>query len=100
MTKTATMSNILTITQAAKFYPQKTHASTIIRHITKGIKTPGGVVKLEAHRMGGRWVTTIEALERFRDLLTLQRDVEPPPSKTRKAKDALTDAFLDSIGLT
>jgi Protein of unknown function (DUF1580) len=43
-----------------------THLSTALRAITRGVKsTTGARVKLEALRVGGRWVTSREAVERF-----------------------------------
>src|SRR5262249_12923326 len=43
-----------------------THLSTALRAITKGVKTTTGErVKLEALRVGGRWITSREAVERF-----------------------------------
>lgn len=94
------MNEVLSITQAARFYPRKTHSSTIIRHITKGIKTPAGVVKLEATRIGGRWVTTREAIDRFSERLTANHGaVLAEPTETRKASTAKAKAFLKSLGI-
>jgi hypothetical protein len=43
-----------------------THLSTALRAITRGVKsTTGARVRLEALRVGGRWVTSREAVERF-----------------------------------
>jgi len=38
--------------------------------IRRGIGTPAGRIRLEAARMGGRWITSREALERFTRALT------------------------------
>ncbi len=91
-------SELLTIEQSKKYYPQGTHISTIIRHITRGIKTRGGaVVKLEATRMGARWTTTPEALERFRDRLTAAAGASPPaPAQGRSYARSM--AHLESLG--
>ena len=59
------MDELLTITEATKLYPNKTHRSTVLRHILRGVKTPVGVVKLEGWRYGGRWTTSREAVDRF-----------------------------------
>lgn len=49
-----------------------THLSTAVRAITKGIKLPSGErVFLEALRLGGRWITSREAVERFTTRLTM-----------------------------
>jgi hypothetical protein len=48
---------------------------TAFRWVTKGVKTPDGrVVKLEAARVGGRWLTTPEAVARFLQSLTAAAD--------------------------
>lgn len=44
--------------------------STIFRWATAGVKTGGATVKLEALRLGSRWVTTKGALARFAAALT------------------------------
>lgn len=88
----------LTIAQAAKLYPARTNASTIIRHITRGVKVRGVVVRLEGQRMGGRWTTTAEAVERFFGRLNRQVDAEPPPPKRSRAFSR-AEAFLDKIGM-
>jgi hypothetical protein len=61
----------LSLAQAAKFVPptrqdKQVHVSTIVRWILHGVRG----VRLEAVRVGGRWVTTHEALERFSAALT------------------------------
>src|SRR3954469_20565528 len=62
--------------EAAKLYPsfrqgKATHISTPLRHITRGAKLASGeVVRLEGARLGGRWITSLEALERFMARLT------------------------------
>jgi hypothetical protein len=58
---------------------KKTHLSTILRWILRGAKSPTGeLVKLEALRIGNRWVTSREALQRFAERLTPRLDGEPP----------------------
>ena len=88
----------ITIRQAAEHYPPGTSSDTIIRHITRGVKVRGVVVKLEGYRMGGRWTTTAEAVERFRDRLNRQADVPvTPPARSRAV--ARAEAYLDKIGM-
>lgn len=57
--------DLLTFSEAAKNLPtidgRRAHASTIWRWARKGIQG----VKLETLRVGGRFVTSAEALERF-----------------------------------
>jgi hypothetical protein len=56
--------------------------SCVFRWITTGIPGPNGQrVRLEAVRLGGRWLTSVEALARWADSLTPNLDSEPgtPP---------------------
>jgi hypothetical protein len=60
-----------------------THLSTLLRWILIGAKAPDGTrVRLEAARLGSRWVTSKEALQRFAERLTprpCDTPVSPPP---------------------
>jgi hypothetical protein len=90
----------LTLRQALKmFYPAGAGIATIHRHVTKGVRTPCGVVKLEAERLGGRWTTTPEAVRRFRERCTRAAGGQPPPSPAREARKAAAKAHLESLGL-
>lgn len=61
---------------AIKLYPlshtgRPVHISTVLRHITKGVRLPNGeIVRLEGARLGGRWITSVEAVQRFMERLT------------------------------
>ena len=56
--------------------------SAVSRWVTHGIRTPAGVIRLEARRLGRRWVTSHEALGRFlQGLCPSQR-----AGRTRKAR--------------
>jgi hypothetical protein len=60
--------------------------STVFRWVTKGTKTADGrKVKLEAVRVGGRWLTSRAAVGRFVAALTVAADptVATPPQSTR-----------------
>ncbi len=47
------------------------HISTVLRHITKGVRLPNGeIIRLEGARLGGRWITSVEAVQRFMERLT------------------------------
>lgn len=59
----------------------RSHPSTVWRWILTGAKGPGGVVRLEAARVGGRWLTSAAALARFFAALTPA--IDPPPVSTR-----------------
>ena len=64
------------LAEAVKLIPparsgKRTHLSTLLRWILTGAKAPDGTrVKLEAVRLGGRWMTSREALQRFAEALT------------------------------
>jgi hypothetical protein len=65
------------------------HASCIFRWIMQGSTAPDGRrVRLEAIRLGGRWLTSREALSRFAEALTPQFDDEPimPRSQTQRQR--------------
>jgi hypothetical protein len=50
---------------------RKTHLSTLLRWISRGARSPSGeCIRLEALRIGGRWMTSREALQRFAERLT------------------------------
>jgi hypothetical protein len=50
---------------------KRTHLSTLLRWVTRGSAGPDGmIVRLEALRLGGRWMTSSEALQRFAEALT------------------------------
>jgi hypothetical protein len=77
-----TLETPLSLAAAARLVPparggKRCHLSTILRWITKGSKAPdGSVIRLEGRRLGGRWLTSKEALKRFSDLLTPHIDAE------------------------
>ncbi len=66
----------LGLREAAKLYPsfrngRPTHITTPLRHITKGIRLANGeVIHLEGARLGGRWITSVEAVQRFIERVT------------------------------
>jgi hypothetical protein len=61
---------MLSLAQAARMLPpgrrgRPVTLSCVLRWVLDGVKTPAGRVRLEAIRIGGRWITSIEAFERF-----------------------------------
>ena len=94
---------------AAKWVPpartgRRTHISTLLRWIFAGATAPDGSrVRLEAVRLGGRWMTSRAALQRFALALTPrlegdERTVPRSPAKRRRA-DERAEAELDKMGL-
>lgn len=73
----------LSLTQAAKRFPsarmgRPVHSSCVWRWMRDGIRLPGGqVVRLEAARVSGRWLTSEPALARF--IAAQTPTVEPAP---------------------
>ena len=104
-----TAEETLTLAELVKMVPparsgKRCHLSTVLRWILKGSKAPdGSMVKLEAARLGGRWLTSREALHRFSERLTprLDGEAQPAPSgpaKQHRASDRAA-AELDKLGL-
>jgi hypothetical protein len=61
---------------------KRCHLSTVLRWILAGARGPSGErVRLEAVRLGDRWLTSREALQRFSERLTpcLDSPASPPP---------------------
>lgn len=101
-TTEATPSRLLTETlvglgNAARRFPghrrnERISVSTIWRWITTGVPAPGGGrVHLESARLGGRWLTSLEALQRFSEALTPTTAEQPPPSRSPAARQRAND---------
>src|ERR1051326_8754025 len=75
--------------EAAKLFPparggQRCHLSTVLRWILKGSRGPNGErVRLEATRLGGRWMTSREAIQRFAERLTPDLEASGETATTR-----------------
>ena len=83
---------------------KRTHLSTILRWIRRGAKAPDGSrVRLEGLRLGSRWFTSREALQRFAERLTPRLggdDSGAPRSPTGRRRATERAAVeLDKIGL-
>src|SRR5262245_34376693 len=99
----------LPLALATQFVPpgrggKKTHLSTLLRWIRDGVKSPAGkIVRLEALRLGGRWVTSQKALQRFAERLTPDSEqgsaaTHGKPTRDRRASER-ADAELERRGL-
>jgi hypothetical protein len=60
--------------------------SCLLRWVLDGVKTPDGVVRLEALRLGGRWITSEEALQRFAERLTPRPESKAAPAPRAPAQ--------------
>ncbi len=97
----------LSLADAAKHVPpfrkgRPVSVSCLMRWIQKGVRTPAGVVRLEACRCGGRWITSLEALERFIAAQTpdLGQSIQLPrtPAARRRASEQAAQA-LERLGI-
>jgi hypothetical protein len=72
----------ISLAEAAALVPssrgcERTATSTLFRWITVGARARhGGIVKLDGMRLGGRWVTSREALQRFAERLSAESPQE------------------------
>jgi hypothetical protein len=99
----------ISLTAAARSVPSSrggkpTHISTLLRWILSGVKAPSGeVVRLEAIRLGGKWITSREALQRFAERLTPILAGSPPPTpRTQTARLRAADRAareLERVGI-
>ena len=97
------------LTQAASRIPsvrqgKRTTLSCILRWVLNGARSPDGqIVPLEAVRLGGRWVTSREALQRFAERLTPQTsDTQASPARTprqRRRAAEIAAKELEKMGI-
>lgn len=103
----------LALGQAARRFPsyrnsRPVNPSTVWRWLTDGVRLPSGRrLRLEAARIGGRWLTSAAAIERFIRAQTPALDPEPTTKSAttnRTAKQRARDTErtrreLDQIGI-
>lgn len=106
-----TSESTLSLNQATKLLPagrlgRPVSLGCVLRWILDGTKTSSGErVRLEALRLGGRWVTSREALQRFAEALTPSFDTPtaiPSTSRTPGRRQRASDhaaAELEKIGI-
>lgn len=76
----------LSLTDACRRLPagrngKRPTISCLIRWIVDGTPGPHGTrVRLEGLRVGGKWITSTEALQRYAETLTPRLDNEPCPA--------------------
>ncbi len=97
---------LISLVQAAARFPghrgaNRLHPATLTRWILKGARSVNGErVKLEAMRLGSRWLTSEPALQRFADALA-GTPSEAPPTRTpttRRRASARAEAELRAMG--
>jgi hypothetical protein len=101
------MESTTSLAEAARLLPsgrggRPVTASCLLRWILAGARlASGGRVRLEALRLGGRWITSREALQRFAMRLTPDQadEASPLPSFTaRKKASAVAKRRLEKSG--
>jgi hypothetical protein len=104
-----TSDSTLTLMQASRILPtgrngSRPHLSTLIRWIIEGVRLADGRrVRMEAVRLGGKWITSREALQRFTAALTpVLSDTPPPPPRTpgkRQRASERAACELEKLGM-
>jgi hypothetical protein len=101
----------ISLQEAARRYPsgregKPTHVATVLRHITMGVRGPNGeIVRLDGTRLGRRWITSIEAIQRFSERLTaatISNQAQAPgvaTSASRKRELERIKRELDAAGI-
>jgi Protein of unknown function (DUF1580) len=85
---------LITLTQAAGRYPghrgaDRLHPATLTRWILRGVRAlDGRRVRLEAVRIGCRWLTSEAALARYAAALAATGDPTPPRSPAARNRAA------------
>lgn len=98
----------ISLAAAARMLPpgrrgRPVNLSTILRWVLDGVRLPNGArIRLEAIRLGGRWITSVEAMERFAARQTPDLDAEPPKlARTPAARNRASEAArkrLEKVG--
>jgi hypothetical protein len=97
----------ISLSQAARMLPpgrrgRPVTLSCLLRWVIDGVKTPAGPVRLEAIRLGGRWLTSIPALERFaaRQTPTLGGSGQTPRTPGQRSRESARAARdVEKVGL-
>jgi hypothetical protein len=99
--------SMLGLAEAARRLPahregKPVSASCLLRWVLTGVRGPSGKVHLEAVRLGGKWITSLEALERFAEALTPRpenaRDL-PRSVQARQRASERASKRLDQLGM-
>jgi hypothetical protein len=105
-----TSETLISLSEAARLLPRGRRnrpvtLSCVLRWVLDGVRLPSGsAVRLQAVRMGGRWLTSKEALQRFADAQTPRLDGQPeqpapraPSARQRDSERAA--AALEKVGI-
>jgi hypothetical protein len=87
---------LLTLREAAAMLPGPTSYKTVFEWVSKGYKG----IKLEALKLGGRWITSADALQRFAEAITAAETLSVAPGSPRKCgTDDANRRLRDQFGL-
>ena|SRR5437016_13994703 len=79
------------------------HESTVLRWILRGVPGPDGErVRLEGLRLGGHWITSREAIQRFAEALTPDLGAAPRLARSPTARKRSSEAAgrrLEKLGI-
>jgi hypothetical protein len=99
----------MSLSQAAKRLPSGRRGAPVslacvLRWVLQGARGPAGArVRLEAVRLGGRWLTSLEALARFAQALTpATADSQSSPIRTlrqRRKRAERAERELEQLGI-
>jgi len=99
--------SIVSLRDAAKLLPPARQGRAVsfqcvLRWVLDGARGPDGeLVRLEAIRLGGRWLTSREALQRFGESLTPANRSSSPARTSRQRRRAAERAEreLENLGI-
>jgi Protein of unknown function (DUF1580) len=103
-----TVENPISLAEVCRIVPpghsgRRTHLSTVLRWVLTGARSPSGeLVQLEALRIGGRWMSTREALQRFAERLTPtinRSSVETRTVSRRQRESERAGQELEALGI-
>jgi len=94
----------ISLAAAARLLPpgrrgRPVNLSTLLRWVLDGVKLPDGKrVRLEGVRLGNRWITSVEALERFAARQTPDLDDDQPKlSRTPTARQRASERAAKAL---
>ncbi len=87
---------------ASKFYPDRPHISSVLRHVTIGVTVGGRRIKLQSIRSGGKRLTCRSWVLAFIEECSRDPDevpADPGPTETERQRRAkAASAALEAIG--
>lgn len=86
---------IIPINRAHEHIPGRPHKSTVWRWTQRGVRGH----RLETIVAGGRRYTSVQAVQRFCDVLTSESPAPAIPPARRDAHLAAAEAYLDASGI-